>query len=68
LIYNKPTYNPRTGTVVDELTWPMFDGSTTEAWRQRKLLENQQKAAEKVEDSRALFESLRESSKRRGYR
>ena len=67
LIYNKPTYDPRTSQVVDELTWPMFDGSTTEAWRQRKLLENQQKAAEKVEDSRALFETLRESSKRRGY-
>ena len=45
----------------------MFDYTTTDAWRAERRAKDLAEVEKNVEDSRALFDTVRESSKRRGY-
>lgn len=67
LIYERATYNPATSQVENELTWPMFDSTTTDSWRAEKRARDLAAAELKVERNRALGDAVRESSSRRGY-
>lgn len=58
LIYNKPTYDPTTSQIVDELVFPMYDSETTKAWKDRRILENERKAQQKAERNQATFQEL----------
>jgi hypothetical protein len=47
-----------------ELTWPMFDGQTTDAWRERKAAEEEAKAKKKVEQNQATFQELNKEAQK----